>query len=179
MLTLTDTPRIYVACLAAYNNGFLHGTWIDADQDADDIWAEVREMLKQSPAWKLGDICEEWAIHDYEGFGYIHLSEGEGFEKVSTLAKAITKHGPAFIAFYDYYGETDLEQFKDYYRGIYDDEEDFAYQMLDDLGSLDTWEKTGMLTCYIDFKAIARDWFISDYFAAPAPDHQIFVFSRN
>jgi Antirestriction protein (ArdA) len=22
--------RIYVACLAAYNNGYLHGKWIDA-----------------------------------------------------------------------------------------------------------------------------------------------------
>lgn len=26
-----DGPRIYVACLAAYNNGHLHGRWIDAD----------------------------------------------------------------------------------------------------------------------------------------------------
>ena len=28
--TTLDTPRIYVACLAAYNNGRLHGRWIDA-----------------------------------------------------------------------------------------------------------------------------------------------------
>ena len=27
------TPKIYVACLAAYNNGHLHGEWIDATQD--------------------------------------------------------------------------------------------------------------------------------------------------
>lgn len=27
-----DTPRVYVACLAAYNSGFLHGAWIDAGQ---------------------------------------------------------------------------------------------------------------------------------------------------
>ena len=26
-------PRIYVACLAAYNNGHLHGAWIDAAQE--------------------------------------------------------------------------------------------------------------------------------------------------
>lgn len=24
-------PRIYAACLAAYNSGYLHGAWIDAD----------------------------------------------------------------------------------------------------------------------------------------------------
>ena len=28
-------PRIYVACLAAYNNGILHGVWIDADGGED------------------------------------------------------------------------------------------------------------------------------------------------
>ncbi|WP_447531297.1 antirestriction protein ArdA, partial [Legionella pneumophila] len=27
-----DTPQIYVACLAAYNNGIVHGEWIDATQ---------------------------------------------------------------------------------------------------------------------------------------------------
>lgn len=42
-------PRIYVACLSAYNNGFLHGEWIDCDQDAEVIWAEIKEMLKASP----------------------------------------------------------------------------------------------------------------------------------
>lgn len=42
-------PRIYVACLASYNNGCLHGAWIDADQDADAIRTEIRAMLKASP----------------------------------------------------------------------------------------------------------------------------------
>ncbi|MEH6810874.1 MAG: antirestriction protein ArdA, partial [Hyphomonas oceanitis] len=27
---LRETQRIYVACLAAYNNGHLHGAWIEA-----------------------------------------------------------------------------------------------------------------------------------------------------
>ena len=43
------TPRIYVACLSAYNNAKLHGTWIDATQDLDTIWDEVNAMLKASP----------------------------------------------------------------------------------------------------------------------------------
>lgn len=54
-----DTPRIYVACLAAYNAGRLHGRWIDADKGQDQIWAEVRQMLKESPESR----AEEWAIH--------------------------------------------------------------------------------------------------------------------
>ncbi|MCG8594183.1 MAG: antirestriction protein ArdA, partial [Kiloniellales bacterium] len=42
----TDTPRIYVACLAAYNAGHLHGCWIDAIQDAEDIQDDINAMLK-------------------------------------------------------------------------------------------------------------------------------------
>lgn len=41
--------KIYVACLAAYNNGYLHGAWIDADQDAYDLYADIRTMLDASP----------------------------------------------------------------------------------------------------------------------------------
>jgi antirestriction protein len=49
MNTTTTTPRIYVACLAAYNNGELHGEWIDADQSADAIRKEINKMLATSP----------------------------------------------------------------------------------------------------------------------------------
>ena len=57
-----NTPRIYVACLAAYNNGYLHGDWIDADQDVDEIRDEIATMLARSPI----EHAEEYAIHDYE-----------------------------------------------------------------------------------------------------------------
>ena len=86
------TPRIYVACLAAYNNGRLHGRWIDADQSVDEIWSEVQAMLAASPE----PGAEEWAIHDYEGFGALRLSEWESFERVSAIAAGIEQHGPAF-----------------------------------------------------------------------------------
>ncbi len=182
MLTLTDTPRIYVACLAAYNNGFLHGAWIDADQDAEDIRKEVREMLKTSPAWKIGDICEEWAIHDYEGFEGIRLSEWESFETVSALAQAIAEHGEAFAAYYSTvtYGDSvadTVARFEEDYRGTYDSEKDFVMECLDERETLDAWEAAGMNLGYIDFEAIARDWFINDYFSVKAPNHQIYVFA--
>lgn len=61
-------PQIYVACLAAYNNGHLHGAWIDAAQEPWAIYDAVRVMLAASPI--AG--AEEWAIHDYEGFRNPH-----------------------------------------------------------------------------------------------------------
>lgn len=40
-----NTPRIYVADLASYNNGILHGAWIDADQSADEIRCEIENKV--------------------------------------------------------------------------------------------------------------------------------------
>ncbi|MEM9374593.1 MAG: antirestriction protein ArdA [Pseudomonadota bacterium] len=42
----TDRPRIYVACLAAYNDGCLHGRWIDATTP-DEIWEKVRAAFDE------------------------------------------------------------------------------------------------------------------------------------
>lgn len=46
---MTDTIRIYAACLASYNSGVLHGRWIDADSDVDTMQAEISAMLRESP----------------------------------------------------------------------------------------------------------------------------------
>ena len=51
MTNISDSnPRIYVACLAAYNNGYLHGAWIDADQGADEIRSGPAPVLFRSRA---------------------------------------------------------------------------------------------------------------------------------
>ncbi|CAM5461608.1 antirestriction protein ArdA [Eoetvoesiella caeni] len=55
--------RTYTACLAAYNDGILHGCWIDAHQDADDSHSETCAMLAASST----EGVEEFAIRDYEG----------------------------------------------------------------------------------------------------------------
>lgn len=41
--------RIYVACLASYNNGTLYGKWIDARTDVAEMAAEIADMLRGSP----------------------------------------------------------------------------------------------------------------------------------
>ena len=81
--------QIYVACLASYNNGMLYGAWIDANQDAYAIYDAVQAMLAGSPVTE----AEEWAIHDYEGFEGIRLSESESFAEVAELAAFVAEHG--------------------------------------------------------------------------------------
>jgi hypothetical protein len=41
-----ETPKIYVACLAAYNSGYLHGKWLDA-LDEDEINKDIYEILAE------------------------------------------------------------------------------------------------------------------------------------
>ena len=40
--------QIYIACLASYNNGTLHGKWIDATSDVNEMQEDVNAMLRSS-----------------------------------------------------------------------------------------------------------------------------------
>ena len=67
--------------MAAYNNGRLHGVWIDATGDVEEIQEQINKMLKASPE----PDAEEYAIHDYEGFGGYGLGEYEGIESAHEI----------------------------------------------------------------------------------------------
>jgi len=73
---MTNTIEIYVVDLAAYNNGILHGVWIDATLDVEEMQEQVDAMLKASPV----EDTEEYAIHDHEGLGDYRLDEYAGLE---------------------------------------------------------------------------------------------------
>lgn len=68
----------------------MHGRWIDANQPADVIREDIAQMLAESKE----PIAEEWAIHDYECFGDLGLSEYTGIDQVAEAAHQITEHGP-------------------------------------------------------------------------------------
>lgn len=180
MMTATE-PRIYVACLAAYNAGRLHGRWIDAAQDPEDLHAQIREMLAGSPI----SGAEEWAIHDHEGFAGIRISEHESIERVAALAAALEEHGAPFAAYYDNdpFEDVDalVESFEEAYQGAHYSEEAFAEDLADDIGALDMLKEAGLadswpFTC-IDWEMAARDLFLSgDYWSAPGEGGYVYVF---
>ena len=83
--------------LAAYNAGYLHGVWIDATLDLEDIQAQVDIMLAAS----LVEGAEEYAIHNFEGFDGYDLGEYEGLEKAHETACFIEEYpefGGALLA---------------------------------------------------------------------------------
>jgi len=150
--------RIYVACLASYNNGVLHGEWIDAAQGFDGIWKDVSQMLLKSPA----DYAEEWAIHDYEGFEGIHLSEYASLEIVAEYAEFVEEHGKLGGKLISYFGDLEDAQgaISDHYAGEYDSLSDYAEQLTEE-----TTQIPEALRYYIDYEAMARDLAINDVLA--------------
>jgi antirestriction protein len=155
MMTTQEAPRIYVASLADYNNGVLHGRWIDAAQDASDIEDEIQAMLAESSE----PVAEDWAIHDFDGFEGIRLSEYESIERIAAIAAGIDEHGAAFAAWFDNYPARDLDnwgdEFDEQYAGEYDDLGTFAAELLSDMGTLN--DVPASLQSYIDFDGYGRD----------------------
>lgn len=165
-----DTPSIYVACLASYNNATLHGIWIDATQSEDEIMEEIWEMLDNSPE----PDAEEYAIHDYEGFGGIKIHEYESICNIVEYASFIKEHGELGLALLCNYSMDDAQtMLEDNYQGCYDSEVDFAEQLFDDCYA---HQLPSSISCYFDYEAFARDLFINDYCSVDV-NGQTYVFS--
>ena len=144
--TITE-PRIYVACLAAYNNGYLHGKWINANQDESQIQKEIFEMLEQSPI----SMSEEWAIHDYEGFEGAELFEYSSLENVVALVEFINEHGRLGAKLLNHFGNdfNDANKALENHAGECESLADFAQEL--------TEESTKIpqnLAFYIDYEMI-------------------------
>ena len=171
MTNQTREIRIYVACLAAYNNGMLHGRWIEANQDASAIWDEVSEMLKASPE----EGAEEWAIHDYEGFEGVSISEWESFERVSEIAAFIAEHGELGGKLIECFGSLQEAQnaISDQYAGEYRSTADFVQEMTEQ--GTDIPENVQF---YIDWGAMARDWEINDILTIETGFEAVHIFWR-
>ncbi len=163
-------PRIYVACLSAYNNGHLHGQWIDAGQDADDIQSDITTMLAASPI----PHAEEWAIHDYEGFEGAEVFEYTSIETITKIAEFITEHGELggkLLAHFS--GDLeDAEAAFENYAGQHKSLADFAQELTEE-----TTEIPQSLVYYIDYAAMARDMELNgDVFAIELGFEDVYVF---
>lgn len=156
------TPRIYVASLADYNAGRLLGRWIDADQAAECIREQIAEMLAESRQL----VAEEWAIHDYEGFGSLRLGEFEDLERVADAACVIAEHGPLFAALVNHFGgleynEQARQYLEDGYCGAFDSLADYAEQLIEDCyGSLLN-DLPDFIRYHIDYERIGDDMELS------------------
>lgn len=143
-------PRIYVACLAAYNKGRLHGAWIEVGDDVEAVRAAVAAMLAASPA----PGAEEYAIHDHDGFGGVDIGEYMPLDAVVEIADFLRDRG-ALGALVLAHVDGDLEVARsafDEYRGVYPRLSDYFAELTEETVAIPE-----ALHLYIDYDAMARD----------------------
>ena len=149
--------RIYIACLAAYNNGMLHGAWIEPSADIKELQEQIDAMLKRSPM----PNAEEWAAHDYDEFpnmgehpdlkdicGYVELADSSDLPQDCLNAIIENVCG-------------DLDQArKDLERviGEFDDFQDYADDCADEMiACAESGSGSEFLARYFDYSQFARD----------------------
>ena len=164
-------PKIYIADLAAYNNGILHGIWIDATKDLDAIQDKINDMLKSSPI--AG--AEEHAIHDFEDFEGYEVSTYDSLAELHKVALFIEEHGKLGAELLDYYFdfETAKKAMVERYYGIFESVEDYARQFTEE-----TSEIPQHLAPYIDYERMGKDWEMSgDIISFELSHNEVHIFS--
>ena len=158
---------IYVACLASYNNGILHGEWIDIE-DTQQVKNEINGMLKNS----LIDNAEEWAIHDYHLLN-ISIDEYESIEYICKIVDYVKEHGGLFIEVLNYYNDLEdtLEAIENNYLGCYETLSDYVEECSDLSDIPDN------IIRYIDFEKMARDEEMSGYINVFEYENDVHVFA--
>ena len=172
-------PRIWVASLADYVNGRLHGEWLDPAVEDHELLEAVQTMLAKSHE----PLAEEHAIFDYEGFEPWKPSEFDPLELVAKVARGIRDHGRPYAVWADLVsGETErLDQFEEAYLGQYESPQAWAEEVANDLGLNDELDASVGATWrpYVQFDAegFARDCRLSgDVTFESRPDGTVDVF---
>lgn len=124
-----NCPRIFVECLAARNDGLLHGVWVDAD-DSDEIERRIVEMLASSPS----PGAEEWVISDCDGFGPLRIGEHELLDDVARVGADIAHYGIAFAHYAAWVGIDAAwsADFLDLFAGQWPSFADFAQSLFNE-----------------------------------------------
>ena len=168
---MSEEIRIYVADLAAYNNGKLHGVWINATDELDEIQEQINIMLSSSPE----GFAEEYAIHDYEGFNGYSVSEYEGMESVHDVACFIEEYPEIGGELLNNFGG-DLDDAKkaaeENYSGCYKSLADYAEELTEDTSQIPE-----NLVYYIDYERMGRDMEMSgDVYTIETSFEEVHVF---
>lgn len=168
---MISETKIYVADLAAYNNGILHGVWIEELLDIDELEQQVTKMLEQSPV----EDAEEYAIHDFEGFGELSLNEFVSLDRINQLALFLNEYPDCGDIVLNYCnGDIDEANrlLDECYQGTYDSVEDYAQEIGEECYSI-----PDPLKYYINWEAFSRDMLLNGDIHVIVNQSKVLVFS--
>lgn len=150
---------VYVNTYAKYNNGSLGGAWLTLSDYIDkDAFIEACVQLHTDEA------DPEFMFEDYDNIPPSLISASFISPVFWDLRDALEDLGEieleAFFVFIDAFSPALLEEsspeivanFRDSFIGAYDSMEDYAYELVDDMGDIPQWALP-----YFDYEAYARD----------------------
>lgn len=154
------SPALYCGTYGKYNDGSLCGMWIDLSSFDD-----YDEFINFCKAIHADEEYPELMFQDYENMPRSLYSESmgeEGFEKIMEYCELCDDYSVSAVDdFLEWYSTEDLDRMHDSYVGVYDSEEDFAREIVNDCYCLE--KMMGNLAGYFDYEAFARDLFMCDY----------------
>ena len=154
------SPALYCGTYGKYNSGNLSGMWVDVS-----TFDSYEDFVNFCYAIHADEEDPELMYQDFENLpdSLYHESMGEeGFEKIMEYCELCDEYNVSAVDdFLEWYSTEDLDRMQDAYVGVYDSEEDFAREIVNDCYDLD--KMMGNLACYFDYEALARDLFMCDY----------------
>lgn len=158
--------RIYVGTYAKYNEGSIFGKWMDLSDysDSEEFYDACRELHNDEEDPEL--MFQDWEYIPSALIGESWLADNI-FEIIEAVSNLNETQQEAFGVWLNYtshdIASEDIDDlissFEDEYQGKYKNEEDFAYDIVEQCYELPEFSKT-----YIDYEKFANDLFICDYY---------------
>lgn len=158
--------KIYVACLASYNSGYLFGKWLDLDNysSGDEVLTAIEEEITncpENPMRKIhGEEPEEWAMHDIEGINYelAGRTEWPNFDDLIEMNEVLNDDNGELILEIKDYLSSDIQEAKEFFEekhiGEFSSDTELADYIAEEINGWDLSEGIGR---YFDSQAFARD----------------------
>lgn len=156
----SDSPALYCGTYGKYNSGNLRGMWLNVS-----TFESYEDFINFCKAIHADESDPELMYQDFSnmpGSLYHEIMGEEEFNNIAKYCELCDDYSvEAVDDFLEFYSTDDLDNMHDAYVGVYDSEEDFARELVNDCYDID--KMMGSLACYFDYEALARDLFISDY----------------
>lgn len=157
--------RIYVGTYAKYNNGSIYGKWLDLSDysDKEEFYEACHELHGDEPNAEF--MFQDWENIPSSLIGESWLSDNL-FEVIEAVSELDENEREAFYIWLND-GNRDMDtedinglidSFRDDYQGNYKDEEDYAYEIIEQCYDLPEFALS-----YFDYEKFARDLFMTDY----------------
>ena len=155
-----ESPALYCGTYGKYNSGNLGGMWVNVS-----TFDSYEDFLNFCKAIHADEEDPEIMCQDGENIPDSLCSESMGEEEFNNLLRYCDLCDDynvlAVDDFLEWYSPEDLDNMQDAYVGVYDSEEDFAIELVNERCNID--KMMGDLAYYFNYEALTRDLFVGDY----------------